>query len=205
MFRVFKNNKYLANICSILILLSIVVFFCFFKTSISSYREGLEVNKVGTAKGGWGGSCTCPDGQVYQVSDNNTYGKELACYGGVTGKVNRFSGPWSGKSVTCAPKVEEPALKDYVEHSENTKLPEQEPTTKFGDPPEAPGCYVLLPDGCPNYPNEVRGWTAKKNTWQLDQPWVLPLSGKNKQICDERANQYNGWCKIKDAQTFFRA
>ena len=59
---------------------------------------------------------------------------------------------------------------------------------------------MLLPDGCPNYPNEVRGWTAKKNTWQLDQPWVLPLSGKNKQICDERANQYNGWCKIKDAQ-----
>ena len=23
--------------------------------------------------GGWGGSCTCPDGNVYQVGDNNDF------------------------------------------------------------------------------------------------------------------------------------
>lgn len=100
-------------------------------------REGLDTNQVGTAKGGWGGSCTCPDGQVYQVSDNDSGGKELACYGGISGKINRFTGPWSGKSVTCAPKVKasdqksseqksseskSSGLKDYVYNSVNQKL-----------------------------------------------------------------------------------
>ena len=91
--------KYLSLI---LLLLFITIVSSF--TGCCNYREGLDANKVGTAKGAWGGSCACPDGQVYQVSDNSTYGKELACYGGISGPVNKTTGPWSGKSVTCAPK-----------------------------------------------------------------------------------------------------
>ena len=248
-------------------------------------REGLDTNRVGTAKGGWGGSCTCPDGQVYQVSDNDSGGKELACYGGISGKINRFTGPWSGKSVTCAPKVKasEPkgqTLKDYVYNSVNQKITDlkklyncqvgqgnnkviaqsnsvtyescakecdQNKNCKAFDfttknlstnnscrlydgkvppresggsdnrqycslnqkqsdlndptPPEAPGCYILLPDGCPNHPS-TSTWTAKKNIWQLDE--AKHKSGKNKQICDKRAEDFNHWCNIKNAQSFFR-
>ena len=91
--------KYLSLI---LLLLFITIVSSF--TGCCNYREGLDANIVGTAGGAWGGSCTCPDGQVYQVSDNDTYGKELACYGGISGPVNKTNGPWSGKSVTCAPK-----------------------------------------------------------------------------------------------------
>ncbi|ALH23216.1 hypothetical protein ceV_310 [Chrysochromulina ericina virus CeV-01B] len=91
--------KYLSLI---LLLLFITIVSSF--TGCCNYREGLDANIVGTAKGAWGGSCTCPDGQVYQVSDNATVGKELACYGGISGPVNKTSGPWSYKSVTCAPK-----------------------------------------------------------------------------------------------------
>lgn len=131
-----KTCKKLIFLFLFIVLITLVGIF-FYK-----YREGLDTNRVGTAKGGWGGSCTCPDGKVYQVSDNNSNGKELACYGGVSGKINRFSGPWSGKSVTCAPKVKasepkssepkssepkssEPkssGLKDYVYNSVNQKL-----------------------------------------------------------------------------------
>jgi hypothetical protein len=59
----------------------------------------VEKNVAGV--GGWGGSCTCPDGQVYQVGDQNNYCKSLACIGGTSGKCNRHSGTWSNTKVTC--------------------------------------------------------------------------------------------------------
>jgi hypothetical protein len=49
----------------------------------------------------WGGSCTCPDGQVYQVSDNGDGCGSLACEGGISGECNRKSGWWSMRKVTC--------------------------------------------------------------------------------------------------------
>jgi len=60
--------------------------------------------------GSWGGSCTCPDGTIYQVGDNMDACRSLACVGGVSGKC----GPWAhdGKDwlnsgaftkVTCMP------------------------------------------------------------------------------------------------------
>lgn len=54
------------------------------------------------AAGGWGGSCTCPDGSVYQVGDNNDFCDSLACVGGVSGGCNRQHGVWSYRKVTCA-------------------------------------------------------------------------------------------------------
>lgn len=39
--------------------------------------------------GGFGGSCTCPDGQTYQVGDNLDDCGSLACHGGVPGTCER--------------------------------------------------------------------------------------------------------------------
>eukprot|EP00931_Biecheleriopsis_adriatica_P057277 TRINITY_DN3397_c0_g1_i3.p1 TRINITY_DN3397_c0_g1~~TRINITY_DN3397_c0_g1_i3.p1 ORF type:complete len:2330 (-),score=299.84 TRINITY_DN3397_c0_g1_i3:580-7488(-) len=58
-----------------------------------------EADRVGN----WGGSCTCPDGSVYQVGDNNDACASLACLGGAAGQCFRLSGPWSRRKVTCDP------------------------------------------------------------------------------------------------------
>jgi len=54
------------------------------------------------AAGGWGGSCTCPDGSVYLVGDNFDGCDSLACFGGVSGTCNKEYGFWSGTKVSCA-------------------------------------------------------------------------------------------------------
>ena len=51
--------------------------------------------------GGWGGSCTCPDGSVFQVGDLNDYCGSLACVNGQAGTCNEDEGAWSSRSVTC--------------------------------------------------------------------------------------------------------
>ena len=52
--------------------------------------------------GGWGGSCTCPDGKVYWVGDNWDYGASLSCSNGQSGEVHHFVNDlWSGRSVIC--------------------------------------------------------------------------------------------------------
>lgn len=55
-----------------------------------------------TGGGGWGGACTCPDGQVYQVGDQNNACGSIACIGGTPGVCNKRRGPWSGGKVNCA-------------------------------------------------------------------------------------------------------
>ena len=53
--------------------------------------------------GGWGGSCRCPNGQVYQVGDSGKGCTALACINGKPGKCNRKqSAAWAGNKVTCA-------------------------------------------------------------------------------------------------------
>jgi len=54
--------------------------------------------------GEYGGACTCPDGQVYQVADNLDWCGSLACIGGTSGECNSREGPWSKNRVTCAVK-----------------------------------------------------------------------------------------------------
>merc|ERR1712054_572420 len=62
----------------------------------NKYEE--NVHRVGA----WGGSCTCPDGTVYQVGDNYDSCGSLACDGGKQGKCNRHEdAKWAGKKVTC--------------------------------------------------------------------------------------------------------
>ena len=57
---------------------------------------------------GWGGQCTCPDGQKYWVGDNKNYCATIACIGGISGECHKKNlAKWAGgKKVICgeAPK-----------------------------------------------------------------------------------------------------
>jgi len=57
--------------------------------------------------GGWGGWCTCPDGQRYEVGEKDDACKHgpasLACIGGVPGECQKYwSANRAGMSVACA-------------------------------------------------------------------------------------------------------
>ena len=58
-------------------------------------------NYYNRGTGGWGGVCTCPNGQAYPVADNNDSCGSLACVGGTSGLCNRYDGPWSRMAVNC--------------------------------------------------------------------------------------------------------
>jgi len=73
--------------------------------------EGVNEYNKHAGKGGWGGQCTCADGQVYQVGDNGDSCATLACEGGIRGKCNRHNGDWSGAAVKCAP----PKMNSFIE------------------------------------------------------------------------------------------
>jgi Tfp pilus assembly protein PilX len=68
----------------------------------SSARTQNTVIENAPGVGGWGGSCTCPDGKIFQVGDNNDYCGSLACVGGTSGTCNRENGSWSNRKVICA-------------------------------------------------------------------------------------------------------
>jgi len=76
--------------------------------------QGANVYNKNAGKGGWGGQCTCADGQVYQVGDNGDSCATLACEGGVRGSCKRHDGPWSGAAATCAPPLEN----SYIEEAD---------------------------------------------------------------------------------------
>ena len=59
---------------------------------------------VGTV-GGYGGSCTCPNGEVYQVGDHNDNCATLACVNGISGECQKEKGIWSHRKVTCKGKI----------------------------------------------------------------------------------------------------
>ena len=59
--------------------------------------------------GSYGGSCTCPNGQTYQVGDNNDSCGSMACYGGVKGACEsesetKVAHSRAGRKVTCGKK-----------------------------------------------------------------------------------------------------
>jgi hypothetical protein len=52
--------------------------------------------------GAWGGTCTCPDGQVYQVGDYNNYCGSLACIGGTPSQCEQVGrSERTGMQATC--------------------------------------------------------------------------------------------------------
>ena len=57
--------------------------------------------------GSWGGTCTCPDGQVYQVGDNFDSCKSLACYNGFGAGCSSNNPGGQKVKVTCAGEKKE--------------------------------------------------------------------------------------------------
>jgi len=66
---------------------------------------GKNVYERTAGVGGWGGQCTCPDGQAFEVGDYNNGCRSLACDGGVVTQTCRAGGiarQNAGMKVTCA-------------------------------------------------------------------------------------------------------
>ena len=67
-------------------------------------RTVVQPNTPGV--GVWGGTCTCPDGQSYQVGDNSDFCGTLACIGGVSDHCNEWDdAAWAGRQVICGPRA----------------------------------------------------------------------------------------------------
>lgn len=69
-------------------------------------------------------------------------------------------------------------------------------------PPEAPGCYLMMPSGCPRQPRfDNSKW---KDQWGLDQwhGWLDHRGeGDKRGICEGRRKAINDWCGTKDAKS----
>lgn len=64
--------------------------------------EGRNVYEKVDNTGAWGGWCTCPDGESYNVGDNNDGCGSLACVGGTAGECAHVVDPLrAGMRVTC--------------------------------------------------------------------------------------------------------
>ena len=70
------------------------------KASIS--ENVVEYNVPGI--GGWGGTCTCADGQVYQVGDTGGCAA-IACINGLSGPCSNNNPGGAGVRVTCAQSI----------------------------------------------------------------------------------------------------
>lgn len=69
-----------------------------YKKSANSYKKGIN-----GAAGAWGGFCTCPDGLMYGVGDNNDGCMSLSCENGTQGTCyRRRDMRWAFKSVYCS-------------------------------------------------------------------------------------------------------
>jgi ELWxxDGT repeat protein len=74
-------------------------------TNIEMVDEPLknEVTENAEGVGDHGGTCTCPNGEVYQVGDNHDNCASLACVNGQSGTCNAEQGEWSRRKVVCVP------------------------------------------------------------------------------------------------------
>lgn len=111
--------------------------------------------------GGWGGDCTCPDGSVYRVGDNDDRCGSLACYGGVSGTCHRRHYGTNNRKVTCAPAVDVPTH-NYVVSGLNQFCPFG--TSVINNQVECFNAYSLLKhsqgwDGC------TSGYCTKSGNW----------------------------------------
>merc|ERR1712216_317429 len=67
-----------------------------------NYNPYINTYKTVEGIGGWGGKCTCPNGEVYEVGDNNNACGSLACIGGTSGSCERqYKSERAGKRATC--------------------------------------------------------------------------------------------------------
>merc|ERR1712198_460697 len=63
-------------------------------TGVSNFAGDVYFEDSALA-GTYGGSCTCPTGEVYQVGNIGGDCSSLACEGGVPGICHEYSGEWS--------------------------------------------------------------------------------------------------------------
>ena len=161
-------------------------------------------NVVGTAGGQWGGSCTCPDGQMYQVADNNTDCRTLACHGGVSGTCIKEGGPWSGKSVTCAPATPEeapaPPLIDFTKADPNitrTAIVHPSAPLPYKPYPTKPGCWYMYPTGCDKKNGNRHSWL--QDTWGEEHAGA----GDSAANCAARQDAIINMCGNKDIKTHY--
>ena len=65
-------------------------------------REIINILETNVADvGEWGGTCTCPNGNVYNVGDNNDGCGSLACIGGIPGVCGQNNPGGAYRRVTC--------------------------------------------------------------------------------------------------------
>jgi len=84
---------------------------------VTTYPTSKDANQDGV--GGWGGQCTCPDGSVYWVGDQNNDCKSLACFCGVSGVCNKIEdSKWASKKVKCSPHLALAKLKTTTDSLE---------------------------------------------------------------------------------------
>jgi hypothetical protein len=136
-------------------------------------EEDMYYQKSGV--GTWGGTCTCPSGEVYYVGDNNDYCGSLACNGGVAGTCDQ-SLPQSGwlMAVDCgAPRPTSSSTTVLTTTQKPIATPKPTTTTEGqpcksgspGDPSKckcgfdsvvdtAPGCTLTVCKVCPGCKEE---------------------------------------------------
>jgi hypothetical protein len=65
-----------------------------------------QISEARTNVGEFGGSCTCPHGNVYWVGDNQDWCGSLACYDGIPGECNKtVNAKWAHRKVVCGRKT----------------------------------------------------------------------------------------------------
>lgn len=123
--------------------------------------------------GGWGGQCTCPNGEVYEVGDNNDGCGSLACIGGVASPCDRqYKSEREGKRVTCgSPGWSNPSWNDDL-HICDTLLFES-------------GCAWTHSENCPGQTGGIQtADRSKHGGWGYKcccdhQLWKWELEGRD--------------------------
>ena len=119
---------------------------------VGSAQNLVRSNSAGV--GEWGGSCLCPNGQIYEVGDWKDRCGSLACIGGLSGTCHRRKGAWSGRSVECDPNIP-PAPICGVPDNPAPVCEAVSPPPPSPPPPSFPPCSPPppLPSSLPPPPN----------------------------------------------------
>merc|ERR1712064_94193 len=171
--------------------------------------SGNVVTDNAAGVGGWGGSCTCPDGQVYQVGDNYDACGSLACVGGTPGTCNRHDGAWSRRKVTCAKPVTEPptttttwAEPPTTTTTTTTKPPTTttttttKPPTTTTTPPPVCGPQFAVTEGLLPV-EDCKSMEVKDDTRACKNMFDGSLSRDVKEgVCLVTKSNYKGWLEV---------
>jgi len=127
----------------------------------SGQASGVNVRETGVVGvGGWGGTCTCPNGAVYQVGDNGDSCATIACIGGISGTCSGNNPGGGGVRVTCglpAASVREISVCDAPLPPPSSQVTPPPPT--LSPPPLLPATSSSPPSPSPTPPPGTTGVT----------------------------------------------